>query len=142
MPSHELITLSLHDALPISEVTDPFHRVIQLDAARLEAPVERGARELFATSDLNGRRRLRVLCLPARRTAVVRAAEALVQLADIDRKSTRLNSSHLGISYAVPRAHHSFPTRRSSDLRSDGPLSSRHPTRRRASRGAGRTRRP
>src|SRR5438067_298337 len=33
-----------------------------------------------------------------------------------DRKSTRLNSSHVSISYAVPRALHSFPTRRSSDL--------------------------
>src|SRR5437899_2000604 len=38
-----------------------------------------------------------------------------------DRKSTRLNSSHLGISYAVfcftpSRARPSFPTRRSSDL--------------------------
>src|SRR5690606_14931069 len=36
-----------------------------------------------------------------------------------DRKSTRLNSSHVKISYAVfchPRALHSFPTRRSSDL--------------------------
>src|SRR5882724_10857133 len=41
-----------------------------------------------------------------------------------DRKSTRLNSSHLGISYAVfclkrcgnHRVLHSFPTRRSSDL--------------------------
>src|SRR5262245_44234899 len=33
-----------------------------------------------------------------------------------DRKSTRLNSSHLGISYAVLTALHSFPTRRSSDL--------------------------
>src|SRR5262245_40134023 len=40
---------------------------------------------------------------------------------DPDRKSTRLNSSHLGISYAVfcfaaHRALHPFPTRRSSDL--------------------------
>src|ERR1039458_3095394 len=36
-----------------------------------------------------------------------------------DRKSTRLNSSHLGISYAGFSDHlclHSFPTRRSSDL--------------------------
>src|ERR1039458_153371 len=34
-----------------------------------------------------------------------------------DRKSTRLNSSHLGISYAVvPGEVGSFPTRRSSDL--------------------------
>src|SRR5690349_20397276 len=40
---------------------------------------------------------------------------------DPDRKSTRLNSSHVEISYAVfccraPRHSHSFPTRRSSDL--------------------------
>src|SRR5690606_19137144 len=39
----------------------------------------------------------------------------------LDRKSTRLNSSHVKISYAVfcyghPRALPSFPTRRSSDL--------------------------
>src|ERR1035438_9071694 len=39
----------------------------------------------------------------------------------LDRKSTRLNSSHLGISYAVfccgdLQFLHSFPTRRSSDL--------------------------
>src|SRR5947207_1249704 len=33
-----------------------------------------------------------------------------------DRKSTRLNSSHTVISYAVYRVLHSFPTRRSSDL--------------------------
>src|SRR5690606_23644226 len=36
-----------------------------------------------------------------------------------DRKSTRLNSSHVKISYAVYSPHrrpHSFPTRRSSDL--------------------------
>src|SRR5690606_13911020 len=41
--------------------------------------------------------------------------------AGIDRKSTRLNSSHVKISYAVfchPGVLHSFPTRRSSDLRS------------------------
>src|SRR5262245_6098030 len=38
------------------------------------------------------------------------------QLTGQDRKSTRLNSSHLGISYAVCLALHSFPTRRSSDL--------------------------
>src|SRR5690349_980412 len=34
----------------------------------------------------------------------------------IDRKSTRLNSSYVEISYAVPRRPPSFPTRRSSDL--------------------------
>src|SRR5437762_2443298 len=36
--------------------------------------------------------------------------------AGLDRKSTRLNSSHRCISYAVFRLLHSFPTRRSSDL--------------------------
>src|SRR5438034_510738 len=34
----------------------------------------------------------------------------------LDRKSTRLNSSHTVISYAVDLCLHSFPTRRSSDL--------------------------
>src|SRR5690348_15775110 len=34
----------------------------------------------------------------------------------LDRKSTRLNSSHPSISYAVGPALRSFPTRRSSDL--------------------------
>src|SRR5262245_59111934 len=43
--------------------------------------------------------------LPARRRAALQ----------LDRKSTRLNSSHLGISYALP-ALDAFPTRRSSDL--------------------------
>src|SRR5205807_639751 len=38
----------------------------------------------------------------------------------LDRKSTRLNSSHLVISYAVLRDLPSLPTRRSSDLRSAG----------------------
>src|SRR5699024_520837 len=40
----------------------------------------------------------------------------VVGSASSDRKSTRLNSSHVSISYAVLRALHSFPTRRSSDL--------------------------
>src|SRR5688500_3259053 len=55
----------------------------------------------------------------------------------LDRKSTRLNSSHLVISYAVfcfaSLLHpHSFPTRRSSDLSCCSPS----PHRRRASRTA------
>src|SRR5437870_1176700 len=36
--------------------------------------------------------------------------------AERDRKSTRLNSSHVAISYADRPDRHSFPTRRSSDL--------------------------
>src|SRR5437868_1431493 len=54
----------------------------------------------------------------------------------IDRKSTRLNSSHVSISYAVFcfRAHrdlHSFPTRRSSDLPAFPRTASSSPRRRR-----------
>src|SRR5262245_4584338 len=41
----------------------------------------------------------------------------MVRPSSSDRKSTRLNSSHLGISYAVTLVLHPFPTRRSSDLR-------------------------
>src|SRR5699024_3861273 len=37
-----------------------------------------------------------------------------------DRKSTRLNSSHVSISYAVFQELHPFPTRRSSDLKKCG----------------------
>src|ERR1035441_4008167 len=48
----------------------------------------------------------------------------LVQIVQ-DRKSTRLNSSHLGISYAVLGVLLSSPTRRSSDLRTRNSLNSR-----------------
>src|SRR5437899_2864871 len=55
--------------------------------------------------------------LSEERRGFLRESAALL----VDRKSTRLNSSHLGISYAVFCYHahrdlHSFPTRRSSDL--------------------------
>src|SRR5436853_3139546 len=63
----EIYTLSLHDALPISPLTDPRGRVV---------PVHHG----FATCGRG---------LPASGGNTG------------DRKSTRLNSSHLGISYAV-----------------------------------------
>src|SRR3989442_7726193 len=67
----EIYTLSLHDALPISQM-QPNHkaRFVEVDMAQaLEARAER-------------RRRIE-------------------SLRHIDRKSTRLNSSHVRISYAV-----------------------------------------
>src|SRR5439155_16217593 len=71
----EIYTLSLHDALPISNldvaVGHPVAVVLQADVAGLVAAVVRVRREL------------------ARRDALQ------------DRKSTRLNSSHVAISYAV-----------------------------------------
>src|SRR5262245_62327563 len=68
----EIYTLSLHDALPILD-----------RGARGSTPARRGR----LTEDVQ---RLELIGLKSRRGSVPR-----------DRKSTRLNSSHLGISYAV-----------------------------------------
>src|SRR5256885_8781665 len=76
----EIYTLSLHDALPISNPPgirlNPRHRV----GARLQAR---------ANIELQHHRLLRVL------------RNNLDRPLALDRKSTRLNSSHLVISYAV-----------------------------------------
>src|SRR3712207_9511353 len=68
----EIYTLSLHDALPIS----------RLGTRRVAAP--KASQAAFA--------------FPTRRPGRVRLAHRLLGL---DRKSTRLNSSHANISYAV-----------------------------------------
>src|SRR2546426_11135075 len=70
----EIYTLSLHDALPIS-----LHQRLRQDLPRPCAPGERGVRLRRATR-------------PSPRHA---------RGDGTDRKSTRLNSSHLVISYAV-----------------------------------------
>src|SRR3712207_9452739 len=67
----EIYTLSLHDALPISVVPE-------FDPLGNDAEAR-----------------------PARRPRHVRAGEARAHLLEPDRKSTRLNSSHANISYAV-----------------------------------------
>src|SRR5205814_10499578 len=79
-------TLSLHDALPISaasrrslgRVSVPVWLIVLSDQLPIEALVSR-----YLTNKLMGRGPL-----PMRKPK-------------LDRKSTRLNSSHLGISYAV-----------------------------------------
>src|SRR5262245_64462056 len=85
MPTTTIYTLSLHDALPIYAVAD-------LDHAADLLKVDLGfiARELSLDdfADLSGLDHSR----PFSETATGTRA---------DRKSTRLNSSHLGISYAV-----------------------------------------
>src|SRR3712207_8049516 len=77
----EIYTLSLHDALPISEPEK-----------------EDGEREPFDAAEISGdvglRRRVDRLKEPLAECAVVDDRT-------IDRKSTRLNSSHANISYAV-----------------------------------------
>src|SRR5436853_5076951 len=82
----EIYTLSLHDALPISPTThstrpcgwSPRERVETFDRSTNGAPASAGKEPAKAGAPL------RSLAFDRR-----------------DRKSTRLNSSHLGISYAV-----------------------------------------
>src|SRR3712207_8755383 len=81
----EIYTLSLHDALPISA------------GLRTETPAEPGSRDaVFQQAFLDGLQRTlrtKVTFRPAK--------EGGGTLTIQDRKSTRLNSSHVNISYAV-----------------------------------------
>src|SRR3712207_7016982 len=87
----EIYTLSLHDALPISEVRE------QLDAIA-GAPVDPHlAERVFERSEGN--------------------AFLAEELMGADRKSTRLNSSHANISYAV------FCLKKKNECRAAGPSS-------------------
>src|SRR3712207_8444970 len=80
----EIYTLSLHDALPISAYRDRHARRHRRQGGGSEAEAPRH------------HRRRRGCILARGRARLVRAAAALR-----DRKSTRLNSSHANISYAV-----------------------------------------
>src|SRR5947199_7935177 len=87
-----IYTLSLHDALPIYP-------------ADLAVP----------------RQQLGELCVHEREVAAPVAMVGAAQLAELDRKSTRLNSSHLGSSYAVfclkkKKNFHNIKSRRAGDL--------------------------
>src|SRR5690625_3041018 len=126
-----LYPLSLHDALPICNSTD---RSVEPPSPGVDFDVEAGIdSHVDGSSD------------PEERAAQNDEAVALAVLraqAEADRKSTRLNSSHVAISYAVfcmqkkspavtypalvratrrPRALPALPTRRSSDLQFDRP---------------------
>src|SRR3712207_7708727 len=79
----EIYTLSLHDALPISQ-----HELEQGDLARGQVDLE-----LSPEGAARGRIQAQIAGAQDRR--------ALVRAAAQDRKSTRLNSSHANISYAV-----------------------------------------
>src|SRR5699024_12792254 len=88
--SPDIFTLSLHDALPIS-------RLCRVSRGIALAPylLRSGVPDLLGGCALcRNRRRVRV-CLRALRYG------ALVLRKQRDRKSTRLNSSHVSISYAV-----------------------------------------
>src|SRR3712207_9019541 len=79
----EIYTLSLHDALPIS--------VRGQQARRGCGPLQRGTPQHVGRPELGQRQRARL----APRLAEARRPDPQ------DRKSTRLNSSHANISYAV-----------------------------------------
>src|SRR3712207_8878484 len=83
----EIYTLSLHDALPISvqsEAEEMLRRTLLL--------AQRTADETVASAQADAER----MTNEARERA-----ETLLRQAQEDRKSTRLNSSHANISYAV-----------------------------------------
>src|SRR5205814_10104155 len=84
-PTTQIYTLSLHDALPISKL------IFRMNNQLLRS----GARLLIASVALQGQ------MLGATFSFAERNYELIVSEVSEDRKSTRLNSSHLGISYAV-----------------------------------------
>src|SRR5690606_40748881 len=84
----EFHALSLHDALPIS-----FQKILRAHLASL--PIESGdIREFFEAF-------FEILRDDRKWRFVKFRLHFIVQLPDEDRKSTRLNSSHVKISYAV-----------------------------------------
>src|SRR5262245_32612642 len=103
MPSTDTDTLSLHDALPICYWSwrlqdptvvggSPFIPPILRAESLVEPLATRGAAATLDAATL--------------RTFLGGRAQRIIlqnDLTVIDRKSTRLNSSHLGISYAVHR---------------------------------------
>src|SRR5688572_4458132 len=116
MPSTQIYTLSLHDALPISYYFR--HSFVVSNLARITNLTLHVRRDDGIVVYLNGTNVFRNN-LPQTYTASTPASssvEATNYLTASDRKSTRLNSSHSQISYAVHPDLHSFPTRRSSDL--------------------------
>src|SRR5205814_9607412 len=98
-PPTQIYPLSLHDALPISRRADPVvvaladqlgssRRAVSFDEANVDTALAEGADLARDVEAGVGRRGLPV--------------EQQVDILErLDRKSTRLNSSHLGISYAV-----------------------------------------
>src|SRR5688572_1042235 len=117
MPSTQTSTLSLHDALPISNTDFPRVRIA-------ERVVLEDLRNVLEYYDLPGvafgalESHGSIIDVSSREEDSMRnQIRCAFALAASDRKSTRLNSSHSQISYAVHPDLHSFPTRRSSDLK-------------------------
>src|SRR5437773_2065318 len=116
MPSSQIYPLSLHDALPISKrATSP--------TSRPRNSLRSGERTSWSaiasgccpiTTIRRAASSSSASIAGSCRSAAARSSSTPVSATD--RKSTRLNSSHITISYAVLSDLPSFPTRRSSDL--------------------------
>src|SRR5690606_42163728 len=91
-------TLSLHDALPISDLLDQDDCVgfVRGVAGNPIGPVTELVRKSLDRTPDNT---YPVLCAPCDLQAV--KASGVTFIISLDRKSTRLNSSHVKISYAV-----------------------------------------
>src|SRR3712207_7110034 len=82
----EIYTLSLHDALPISlrKTKEPDISYILAAAGEIQKRLRRGQLDILESTTYPGT-----------------TDEVLLPMFEEDRKSTRLNSSHANISYAV-----------------------------------------
>src|SRR5205807_10533224 len=94
----DISTLSLHDALPIYAVNIPLRNSLLVKAYRDFAPGRRAI--VFCVDVAHAKDVHRVFAEAGIRAATVWGALSRDQRRS-DRKSTRLNSSHLVISYAV-----------------------------------------
>src|SRR5690242_18439216 len=115
MPTPATHTLSLHDALPIPPRPAPTPATSYRSTRRSGTRRAAGPASSWSTpTPKSTGRTARTPSTSPVRTAPSRFARPTASTS-ADRKSTRLNSSHMSISYADPRDPHSFPTRRSSD---------------------------
>src|SRR5207249_10239391 len=100
-PPHDSCALSLHDALPIYRRRTSGGST----GASQRSPRPPRRRPRGCDSSLKGRRSpdLGLLSLPGLAVVAqdVQGARPIAPADDLDRKSTRLNSSHVSISYAV-----------------------------------------
>src|SRR5205814_10405740 len=93
LPTTELYTLSLHDALPISAVSGPKYMQSLQDHPEPIGEPPWGESPYHSSAWRFG-----IDLIP---TISHVSEQGFGAWSDEDRKSTRLNSSHLGISYAV-----------------------------------------
>src|SRR5207249_10712456 len=98
LPPPPIFTLSLHDALPIYAVHGPHSAVLH---ARHSAHHSAHAAAIHAASHHSSAHHSAHHAAAERHLMALRGAKVRFGQGVVDRKSTRLNSSHVSISYAV-----------------------------------------